>query len=139
MRRGFAVIVCVCIFLLTSCRSLEREGLMSLPENAPPLTYDEMLTRARGQSASALDAFYTDAWFDLEQAAGRLEQSARLLPKSLLIPVKIKAKIADEADQLRQDAVKLIDAARTKNSAQANEAMQRINLRIRELRLAESD
>ncbi len=139
MRRQLFHIVAVSFLLICGCRALEREGLMSLPENAPPLTYDEMLTRARGQSASALDAFYTDAWFDLEQAAGRLEQSARLLPKSLLIPVKIKAKIADEADQLRQDAVKLIDAARTKNSAQANEAMQRINLRIRELRLAGSD
>lgn len=137
MRRHF--ILFVCAFVLTSCRGLEREGQMPLPENAAPLSFDEMLNRARGQSASALDAFYVDAWFDLEQAAGRLEQSARLLPKATLIPEKLKAKIAGESEQLRQDATKLAEAARTKNSTQANEAMQRINLRIRELRLAESN
>ena len=136
MYRQFSVVVCVCL-LVFGCRTLEREGQMPLPENGQPLTFEEMLNRARGQSASALDAFYTDSWFDLEQAAGRLEQSARLLPKSLAIPIKVKDKIEAESEQLRQDAAKLGEAARAKNSTQANETMQRINQRIRELRVAD--
>ncbi len=138
MRRQFFLLAFVLTLGFSGCRSLERDGQMPLPENGLPLPYHDMLSRARGQSASALDAFYIDAWFDLEQAAGRLEQSARLLPKSTMIPEKVKPKLAEECELLRQDATKLAEAARKKDSAQANEAMQRINQRIRELRLAES-
>lgn len=119
--------------VLAGCRLAEREGMNPLPENAAPLAYDEMLTRARGQAASALDAYYIDAWMDLEQAAQRLEQSARLLPKTTHIPEAFKTKVEPEADLLRQDAVKLLEAARAKNATAANEAMQRINQRIRQL------
>ena len=121
-------------FMMMGCTLAEREGAMPLPENGMPLTYAEMLNRARGQAGAALDAFYVDNWKDVEQAALRLEQSARLLPKSMDIPEPFKAKVGPESEQLRQDALKLIDAARGKNAAQANEAMQRINQRIRLLR-----
>jgi hypothetical protein len=128
-----------CVFLfaiaiLIGCRAIEREGQLPLPDNAPPLAYSEMVNRARGQAGSALDAFYIDAWLDLEQSAQRLEQSARLLPKTTHIPEAFKTKVEPEAELLRQDAVKLIEAARAKNAQQANETMQRINLRIRQLR-----
>jgi hypothetical protein len=125
---------CVLLVLLIGCRLADREGMNPLPENAVPLTYDEMVNRARGQAASALDAYYIDAWLDLEQAAQRLEQSARLLPKTTHIPEAFKTKVEPEADLLRQDAVKLLEAARAKNAPGANEAMQRINQRIRQLR-----
>src|ERR1051325_180086 len=122
------------VIILAGCALTEHEGAKPLPENAPPLPYAEMLNRARGQAGSALDAFYLDAWRDLEQAAERLEQTARLLPSSTNIPDTFKVKIGSESKLLRQDAQKLIDAARTKNAAQANDAMQRINQRIRALR-----
>ena len=125
------------LFILVGCNLAEREGANPLPENAAPLTYAETINRARGQASSALDAFYIDAWRDLEQSAVRLEQSARLLPKTTNIPDAYKAKVGPESELLQKDAQKLIDAARTKNAAQANEAMQRINLRIRALRPAE--
>jgi hypothetical protein len=121
------------IFLVAGCRLADREGMNPLPENAPPLSYDEMINRARGQSAAALDAYYIDAWLDLEQAAQRLEQTARLLPKTTNIPEVFKTKVEPEADLLRKDAVKLLEAARAKNAAQANDAMQRVNQRIRQL------
>jgi hypothetical protein len=127
----------ISVAALVGCRALEREGANPLPENGPPLSYFEMLTRARGQAASALDAFYVDAWLELEQAAQRLEQSARLLPKATNIPEPFKAKVEPESDLLRKDAVKLIEAARAKNATQANEAMQSINHRIRQLRPSE--
>lgn len=125
------------LFAVVGCRLPEREGMNPLPENAPPLAYDEMITRARGQASSALDAYYIDAWMDLEQAAMRLEQSARLLPKSTHIPEALKAKVEPEADLLRQDAVKLLEAARAKNAAAANESIQRIIQRVRQMRAPE--
>ena len=115
------------VMLLAGCRALEREGQLPLPENAPPMSYNEMLDRARGQASSALDAFYIDAWMDLEQAAQRLEQSARLLPKTTHIPDAFKTKVEPEADLLRQDALKLVEVARAKNATQTNETMRRIN------------
>ncbi len=128
-------------FLFTSalvgCRAIEREGANPLPENAPPLAYADMVNRARGQASTALDAFYIDAWLDLEQAAQRLEQTARLLPRTTNIPEAFKTKVEPEADLLRKDAVKLLDAARAKNATQVNEALQRINQRVRELRAQE--
>lgn len=127
----------VLLVVLAGCRLTEREGSNPLPENAPPLEYSDMINRARGQATSALDAYYIDAWLDLEQSAQRLEQTARLLPKSTHIPEAFKTKVEPESEQLRQDAVKLLEAARAKNAKQVNEAMQRINLRIRELRPAE--
>jgi hypothetical protein len=122
------------VIVIFGCTLAEREGAMPLPENAAPLSYVEMINRARWQASSALDAFYIDAWKDLEQAAMRLEQSARLLPKSTNVPEPFKAKLAPESEMLRQDAQKLLDAARAQNAAQANEAMQRINQRLRMLR-----
>src|SRR5947207_11347547 len=86
------------------CRTLERDGMTPLPEDAAPLSYHEMINRARGQASTALDAFYVDAWLDLEQAAQRLEQSARLLPKSTQIPDAFKTKVESESDALRKDA-----------------------------------
>ena len=125
------------LVLLAGCRISEREGLNPLPENAAPLSYAEMVNRARGQASSALDAFYIDAWLELEQAAQRLEQTARLLPKTTHIPETFKMKVESESEQLRQDAVKLVEAARAKNATHVNETMQRINLRIRQLRPVE--
>jgi hypothetical protein len=131
---------CSCLLLaasLVGCRVVEREGMLPLPDKGPTLTYAEMLNRARNQSGAALDAFYIDAWADLEQASLRLEESAKLLPKTTGIPDAFKAKLPAEAESLHQDASKLQEAARTKNAAQANEVMQRINQRIRQLRPAD--
>ena len=125
------------IALVAGCKITEREGQNPLPENGPPLPYAEMITRARGQAAAALDAFYIDSWMELEQAAQRLEQSARLLPKSTHIPDTFKDKVGPEAELLRKDALQLSEAARTQNAKLANEAMQRINQRIRQLRPTE--
>ena len=122
------------IAFLPGCRLTERDGANPLPEDAPPLAYAEMVHRARGQATAALDAYYIDAWLDLEQSAQRLEQTARLLPKTTHIPGAFKTKVEPESEQLRQDAVKLLEAARAKNAMQVNEALQRINQRIRQMR-----
>jgi len=135
MLRASAVVLAA-VFLF-GCRTIEREGGIALPENSAPLSYGELMLRARGQAGAALDAFYLDAWTDLEQSAQRLEQTARFLPKATHIPASFKAKVEPESNLLREDATKLMDAARTKNSAQANDIMQRINQRIRLMRSQE--
>src|SRR5947209_3187630 len=109
------------ILFLAGCRLADREALQPIPENAPPLKFEEMLSRARVQASTALDAFYVDAWPDLEQAAQRLEQTALLLPKTTQIPDPLKTKIAAEADLMHRDAAALTEAARAKNATQANE------------------
>jgi hypothetical protein len=124
------------LVMLAGCRTSVQEGLKPLPEGGPPLTFVEMVARSRAQAGAALDSFYIDAWFEVEVAGQRLEQTARLLPKAAEIPEALKTKIDAEADALRQDAGKLVEAARAKNAQQANEAMQRINLRIRQLNAA---
>lgn len=129
-----------CLLLMVfiaGCRSIERQGSNPLPEDAAPLSYTEMVNRARGQASAALDSYYVDAWLDLEQTAQRLEQTARLLPKSTHVPDAFKTKVEPESDLLRKDAVKLLESARAKNANQVNEALQRINQRIRQLRPAD--
>jgi hypothetical protein len=122
------------LVLLAGCRLTEREAaLMPLPEDKT-FTYKELLTRARATAAAGLEAFYVDAWPELEDAAKSLEQIARFLPKATEIPATLKDRLAPDTDQLRQDAVKLGEAARAKNARAVNDALQRINLRIRELR-----
>ncbi len=134
MPRAYRCLLIPLLVSMVGCLIAEREGMNPLPENAAPLSYEEMVNRARGQASSALDAYYIDAWLDLEQAAQRLEQSARLLPKSTHIPDAFKTKVQAESDQLHQDAAKLVEAARAKNATAANDAMLRITQRIRQLR-----
>src|SRR4051812_22451105 len=95
------------VLMILGCRLSEREGLNPLPENAPPLEYFEMINRGRNQAAAAVEAFHLDAWLDLEQAALRLEQTGRLLPKSTHIPEALQARVEPEATLLKQDAQKL--------------------------------
>ena len=93
-----------------------------------------MFNRARVQANAGVEAFYIDSWLELEQTAQVLEQSARYLPKSTDQPARLKASLEKEAEQLRQEAVRLGEAARTKNAKATNEAFQLIHMTIRALR-----
>jgi hypothetical protein len=106
-----------------------------LPDNSPPLPYAELLTRARQQATAATEAFYVNRWGDLEEMARGLEQTARFLPRSTEIPLAHRDKLAAQADELARDAQRLREAARAQDVTQANSTMQRINLKVRELRL----
>jgi hypothetical protein len=126
-----------CVVLLASgpasgCR-LPETAVKPFPEG-PSFTYQDLLLRARTQATTAVEAFYVDGWGDIADAAAGLEQTARFLPRSAEIPDAFKEKLAAETDVLRQDALKLGEAARAKNARAVNDALQRINLRIRDLR-----
>jgi hypothetical protein len=113
----------------------ERPALLPLPEDAPPLPYAELLTRARFQATAANEAFYVNRWADLEDMARNLEQTARFLSKSTEIPGRNKEKLPGAANELAKEAGLLRAAAKAQDPIKANEAMQRVNLRIRELRI----
>jgi hypothetical protein len=121
------------VLLLAGCR-LPETAVKPFPEG-PTFTYQDLLTRARTQATAALEAFYVDGWSDIEDAAAGLEQTARFLPKSTQLPDALKDKLGGETEQLRQDALKLGESARAKNARAVNDALQRINLRIRDLRI----
>jgi hypothetical protein len=118
------------IALLSGCRMPpDREDLKPFDEKRPPLAYEELYLRARSQANLALEAFYTDAWTDLDDAAKGLEQTARFLPKAVDTPSD-----AAIAEKLRADAASLGEAARGKDVRVANEVLQRIQFNIRTLR-----
>jgi hypothetical protein len=130
--------IAAALLLIAGCVAPEREAaLRPLPEGQP-FRYLDLLARARSQATTALEAFYVDNWIDVADAAAALEQTSRFLPKTNEIPASLKDRLAAECEQLHKDAVKLGDAARAKDVRAVNEAIQRITLRIRDLRPSET-
>jgi hypothetical protein len=112
----------------------ERLPVMPLPEDGQALPYSDLVQRARLQAANANDAFYADRWTELEESANGLEKIARFLPKAADVPAKFKDKLDDLSTSLVKDAGDLRGAAQTKDVKATNAALQRITLRIREMR-----
>jgi hypothetical protein len=112
----------------------ERAPLQPLPENSQPLPYAELLTRARLQATAATEAFYVNRWTDLEEVARNLEQTGRFLGKATEVPAKHKDKLATEAEALTKEASQLREAAKAQDATKVNAIMQRVNLKIRDLR-----
>lgn len=115
----------------------ERMPLRPLPENGQVLPYPELLTRVRSQASSANEAFYLDRWNDLEDMAKGIEQTARFLSKATEVPEKNRKILADVTSDLAEQAKKLRDAAAAHNVKDSTEALQKINSRVRDLRLTD--
>jgi hypothetical protein len=133
-----AVFLLSCSLLtLTACVApSERTTLQPLPDKVTALPYAELLTRARTQAKLANEAFYVDRWEDLEDAAKGLEQTARYLARADDVPVKHKDTLALAAGDLGKQAIRLREAAGARDVKASTKALQRINLQVRELRLA---
>jgi hypothetical protein len=95
------------------------------------------LTRARAQATAANEAFYVNRWGDLEDLAKGLEQTARFLAKAQEVPAKNKEILNEVTSDLAKAALKLKDAAAAKNVKETTEAMQQINMKVRQLRLTD--
>jgi hypothetical protein len=135
LKRTLALMLFV---MVIGCRlPEEREGLKPLPEKGTILPYQDMHNRVKVQARAAQDAFYVDNWQELEQMAQVLDQTARLLPNSSDQPNNVKKILAKEADSLKQQAVRLGEAAKAKNAQAANETLREIHLTIRNLRPTE--
>ncbi len=112
----------------------ERVALRPLPEDAGPLPYAELLTRARAQAGAANEAFYVDRWDDLQDAARGLEQTARFLPKAIEVPANQKEKLSGVAGDLAKEATVLREAAKVKDVKKATDSLQRVHFAVRSLK-----
>ena len=76
---------------------------------------------------NAQEMYYLDKWMDLEDTAKGLEQTARFLPKAADIPANQKDSLPVTAGDLGKEAVKLREAARTKDKSKIEESMNAIH------------
>jgi hypothetical protein len=112
----------------------EKIPLQPLPETGQPVLFADVVQRARLQATAALEAFYLDKWGDLADLAAKIEQAARLLPRSTAVPPRHKDRLQQHADELTREAVALQEAAKNQDVPRTNQALQRIHLKVRELR-----
>lgn len=129
-----AILACS-LLVLTGCRlPPDREPVKPLPENGAVYNYGELLSRLYSQANVALDAFFVDGWTELEDASQGIEQTARFLAKAPDPPDRVKTTVLRQSIDLQKEATRLGDAARKKNVESATEAIQRIQLQIRQLK-----
>ncbi len=119
------------------CQSVSEKAasIQPLAENTPAPPYQDLLSRARNQSSVATESFFINNWAELEDAAKGLEQTSRLMSKSADMPENKKESILAVSSDLNREAVKLKEACRTKNEVEVNSQLQKITLKIRELRI----
>jgi hypothetical protein len=110
----------------------DRVSLQPLPENGQVLPYAELLTRVRGQANRANEAFYLDHWGELEDMAKGIEQTARFLAKAHEVPAKNKDILTEVTGDLAKSARKLKEAAAAKNEKDTRDALQQINVKVRQ-------
>jgi hypothetical protein len=125
------------LFSLSACQLPPESATQLLPEDKQQpqkLPFTTLLTRLRRQATAANEAFYRDEWADLEEAAKAMEQSSRFLREALEVPVRHRDVLPNYADDLAREAMQLNDAAKKKDVKKANETLQRLHLKVRELR-----
>jgi len=128
-------LVAGCLFLSVGCMiPPERQPLKPLPDDGVVLTYADAVARARLQATAAVEAFYVNRWEDLEDSAKGIEQTARFLGKATDVPVKFKDILPVESGDLGKAATQLREAAKAKDVQLTSEILQKINLKVRELR-----
>ena len=121
--------------LLGGCQTQpEQLRVPPAPLEGQTLTYRDTVTRARMWATNAVEAFYVDKWAEVESSANGLEETARFLPKSLDIPDSRRSTLEVQATALQQDAQDLRRFARNNDEKKANETLQRIHQRVRDLR-----
>ncbi len=127
------------VLMATGCCVEDRAPLRLLPEDVGPRPYLEMLNRAQRQVGIATEAYYTDEWFDLEDAARALQQTARFLGKSTAAPARLEKNLPNLANDLANEASQLRQAARAKDSQKALATLQSLLVKVRSFHLQSSD
>jgi hypothetical protein len=130
----FIVLGCMALGMIGCCAPPEREAFAPLPETGVRFSYGELLTRLHSQASAALDAFFVDAWIELDEAALGIEQTARFLAKVSDAPEHLRNSLPQSCANLQKDASLLAEAARKKNVTTATDTLQRVTLQIRQLK-----
>jgi hypothetical protein len=126
---------CLLAASLTGCRvPPERDAFTPLPENGAGFSYGELLSRLHAQASAATDAFFVDAWVEMEAAARGIAQTSRFLAKVIDAPEHLRPTLVENCANLRKEAIRLSDASQSKNVAVATESLQRITLQVRQLK-----
>ena len=120
--------------LLSGCRAVERASLAPLPDDAAPMPFSDVVSRARLQAMSANEAFYLDNWVALDEAARGLEQTAKFLKRAVNVPPARVADLESRADNLAREAAQLRAMAQKHDVDQVNAILQRIHYQVRDLR-----
>jgi len=135
-RMNRALQLALVFFAIAGCTlPPEKVPVKPLPDDLQAMPYGDLLTRARMQATSATEAFYINNWADLEESAKGLEQTALFLGKASDVPAKQKDVLAVVAGDLGKEAAHLREVSQRKDAKQANEVLQQITLKVRELRL----
>jgi hypothetical protein len=122
------------LLLLGGCKAVERATVSPLPDDAGPMPFSELVSRARLQAMAANEAFYIDNWPTLEDSASGIEQTARFLKKAQNVPATRLADLGSRCETLAREAGQLRLAAQKRDVGQINAILQRIHYQVRELR-----
>jgi hypothetical protein len=129
------VLIPTLLLFAIGCQSpAQRAPIPVLPEDSAPLPFNELVTRARQQAMTALEAYYVDRWPEVEESARGLEQTARFLRRATDVPPTRQGDLSLRSDSLTDAAKKLREAAKSQAGDQVNLVLQRINAQVRELR-----
>jgi hypothetical protein len=112
----------------------EQLPLQPVPQNGNGMSYAEVVLRARLQAGAATEAFYVNDWKALADAARNIEETARLLIKTSAIPARQKDRLNAYSDEMAKAAAELRRAADAHDVNRCTDALQRINLKVREMR-----
>jgi hypothetical protein len=130
--------VCFAAVLLVSVSSChippEQLPLQPVPQDGTGMTYAEVVLRARLQAGTATEAFYVDHWKELAGTARIIEETARLLVMTSAVPVGQKDRLNAHSEELAKAAAELRKGAEAQDVKHCTEALQRINLKVREMR-----
>lgn len=132
MRRVSALVL---LIVVAGCKTPESV-VQPLPPDAAPLSYAELLVRAKSQVGAAQEFFYRDSWREVEQAALSLQQTAELLGKVKTedLPARQRDQAAKLAKDLHDASVTLAENGRAHDPVKTTASFQQLNLTIRELR-----
>jgi hypothetical protein len=124
--------------ILVGCRlPPDREPFKPLPENGAKFSYGELLSRLHSQANAAMDAFFVDAWVELNESAKGIVQTSRFLAKADDPPEHLKTSLIQSCSNLQKEAERLAEAASKKNADAATESLTRITSQIRQLKARE--
>jgi hypothetical protein len=104
-------------------------------KNGPPQGFAELAKLVFHQVEAADQAYFVNKWPEVEEAAKQIQETAELFSKAPDVPARYKDNLSVEVVRdLKSAAAMLEEAARAKNVKNADEAFQKLQLKVHQLR-----